>query len=83
MVRSGKGKRGKPVSKELSKILTRLSGPIPANRMKEARALLGDREIAENYSVCTWWAGCYYCLDLNGKWRAIECYAVQGENAKS
>jgi hypothetical protein len=79
MARSAKSRRGKPVSKELSKLLNQLTGKIPQSRMKEARALLGDPEIANNYAVCTWWQGCYYCIDANGKWRAIECYAVAAD----
>ena len=67
--------RGKKVSKELSEVLDRLAGKIPARRRAEVRGLLGNTGFADSYIRCTWWGGCYYCQDLAGKWHIIKCYA--------
>lgn len=75
MKKAKKTSSGKAVSKEFSDVLDRLSGQISERRKPEARALLGDRGLADAYVRCTWFAGCYYCQDSSGRWRAIECYA--------
>jgi len=70
-----RSKRGKKVSKELSEVLSMLAGPISIRRRAAARGLLGKAEFADGFIRCTWWNGCYYCQDIDGKWRVIECYA--------
>ena len=72
---SKKPTRGKKVSKELSQVLDRLAGPVPATRRAEARGLLGNTDFSDFYFRCTWWGGCYYCQDLNENWHLIKCYA--------
>jgi len=68
-------KRGKKVSKELSEVLDRLAGEIPARRRAEVRGLLGNTGFDASYIRCTWWDGCYYCQDHDGMWHIIKCYA--------
>ena len=78
MKTSTKPTRGKKVTKELSKVLTRLAGGIPARRRDEVSELLDGSDFAKYYVRCTWWGGCYYCQEWGGGWRIIECYAVAG-----
>jgi hypothetical protein len=75
MKTSTKPMRGKKVSKELSEVLNRLAGEIPARKRAEVRGLLGNTDFADWFIRCTWWGGCYYCEDLDGKWHIVKCYA--------
>jgi hypothetical protein len=69
--------RGKEVSREMSQVLSRLSGDIPPGRVKEVQELLRHREIPGDgtYIRCTWFGGCHYCEDHAHTWHLIECYA--------
>jgi len=75
MKTSIRSRRGKKVSRELSEVLRRLAGEIPARRRAEVRGFLRETDFARFYIRCTWWGGCYYCQDLKGKWRIVKCYA--------
>jgi len=53
MDKSTNSQSNKKVSKEMSEVLNRLSGEIPKDRVKEVRALLVDRRLADNNVRCT------------------------------
>ncbi|HEY9648778.1 MAG TPA: hypothetical protein V6C88_20530 [Chroococcidiopsis sp.] len=80
MTYSGNALADDVISEELQATLNRIAAKA-ADRKDELVDMLCDEQphksriVDEAYLACTWWEGCYYCMDEKQQWHRVKCFA--------
>ncbi|KGF73322.1 hypothetical protein DO97_21135 [Neosynechococcus sphagnicola sy1] len=68
------------IPESVQKVLFKMSVQGTPDRKHEVVEFLGSdepaksRDVELDYTYCTWFDGCYYCLDAHQNWHQVKCY---------